>query len=253
MLNRIRDQIGAAGLIVAIVALIAAIGGSAVAATGLNQLVGGSAKRTYAKKRSSGVTIQQVRRIARQEAAKTAVPGPAGATGPAGPKGDTGSQGLQGPPGKDGQTGFTEMLPAGRTLVGSWSAENEWETAENNVQGFYRSPISFGIPLNAAPNVRLLVGPFFFTVNSSGTFVPDTSPEAEENFEAVCPGSADEPEAEPGNLCIYTDNAVSASYATLKLSNPTTTPAPHIYGWSLPLTLEAEGSIEGSWAVTAEG
>jgi hypothetical protein len=250
MLNRIRDQIGAAGLIVAVIAFAAAVGGSAVAATGLNPLAGSSGNHMYKKKkRSSPVTIQQVRRIAQQEAEKIAVPG---ATGPAGPKGDTGLQGLQGPPGKDGETGFTEVLPPGKTLVGSWSAENEWATAENNVQGFYRAPISFGIPLSQVPNVRLLSAPFFLTVDSSGTFVPDATPAAEEHFEAVCPGSATEPEAEPGNLCIYTDKAVAASYSLLKLSTQATTPAPHTYGWSLPLSLEAAGSIEGSWAVTAD-
>lgn len=181
-----------------------------------------------------------------------------GSSGPAGPKGDPGPKGATGPEGAKGAQGnpgspwtIGGVVPSGETVVGSWSAENEWATAENNVQEFTRVPISFGIPLGATPNVRLFSEGIFFTIDSAGVFEnpPDVSPEAEEHFKAICPGSAANPGAKPGNLCIFTGDAEKAGYATLKLAS--VTPAPQAYGWSLPLSLEAEGVIEGSWAATS--
>jgi hypothetical protein len=234
MFSRLRKHFGIPGIL-AVFALVFAMLGGAYAA----------------KKQGFVITkLSQIKPSVRNQLKGNQGPqGDPGARGPEGPRGPQGAPGAPGAPGSPWTAGG--VLPSGATLVGSWSAENEWATAENNVQQFARAPISFGIPLSAAPNVRLFNEGIFFTVNSAGVFVlpPDTSPEAEENFEAVCPGTADNPDATSGNLCIYTDNADSASYATLKLA--TATPAPHTYGWSLPLTLEAESSIEGSWAVTA--
>jgi hypothetical protein len=97
----------------------------------------------------------------------------------------------------------------------------------------------------------MFVAPAFMTVTSAGAFVLYTEPDAEAKFKAVCPGSADAPDAEPGNLCLYLDQATveGSGYAVQKLF--AATPPPHTYGWSLPLTLEAESAVEGSWAVTA--
>lgn len=237
MFSRLGRHFGAPGVIAVFALVFAMLGGA------------------YAAKKS-GFVITKLSQI--KPSVRNQLKGNQGPQGAPGAKGDTGARGPQGPQGAPGATGAPGspwtvggVLPTGETLVGSWSAENQWATAENNVQQFTRVPISFGIPLTGAPNVRLFSEGIFFTVNSSGVFVlpPDTSPEAEENFEAVCPGTADDPDATAGNLCIYTDNADSAGYATLKLA--TATPAPHTYGWSLPLTMEAESMIEGSWAVTA--
>lgn len=234
MFSRLRRHFGIPGIL-AVFALVFAMLGGAYAA----------------KKQGFVITkLSQIKPSVRNQLKGNQGPqGDPGARGPEGPGGPQGAPGAPGAPGSPWTAGG--VLPSGATLVGSWSAENEWETAENNVQEFARAPISFGIPLSAAPDVRLFSEGIFFTVDSNGVFEvpPDISPEAEEHFEAVCPGSATNPDATPGNLCIFTDKAESAGYATLKLA--TTTPAPHTYGWSLPLTLEAESMIEGSWAVTA--
>ncbi|MGN6202677.1 MAG: hypothetical protein ACTHNY_09760 [Solirubrobacterales bacterium] len=111
MLKRIHNKLGTAGLLVAVVALIAAVAGTAFAAGGLT------------KKQE-----KQVIKIAKKYAGKPGAQGPKGDTGPAGAqgpkgdvgpngdKGDTGSQGPEGPPGP------TETeLPVGKTMRGVWS------------------------------------------------------------------------------------------------------------------------------------
>jgi hypothetical protein len=234
MVLRLRRHFGIPGIL-AVFALVFAMFGGAYAA------------------KKQGFVITKLSQI--KPSVRNQLKGKQGAQGAPGTRGLEGARGLQGTSGSSGAPGSPwtagGVLPTGATLVGSWSAENEWANAENNVQEFSRVPISFGIPLSAAPDVRLFSEGIFFTVDSNGVFEvpPDVSPEAEEHFEALCPGSPTSPDAAPGNLCIYIDQADSAGYATLKLA--TATPAPGTYGWSLPLTLEAESSIEGSWAVTA--
>jgi hypothetical protein len=238
MFSTLRRHFGVPGMIAVIALVFAMMGGA------------------YAAKKSGFVItkLSQIKPSVRNQLKGNA--GPKGATGPQGPKGDVGAMGPQGPQGAKGAAGspwtIGGVVPSGQTLVGSWSAENEWATAENDVQQFFRVPISFTIPLSAAPAVRMFSESIFFTVTSAGVFEPYFEPDAEEKFEAVCPGSADSPSAEPGNLCLYLDQATKAGtgYSLLKLA--TATPPPHTYGWSLPLTLEAESLVEGSWAVTAK-
>ena len=81
----------------------------------------------------------------------------------------------------NGTSGFTAVLPAGETEKGTWSAE----TPEGSSQPGIAS-ISFSIPL-AAP----LDSGHVFYVPPSGS-VPE------------CPGSVAAPEAEEGDLCVYT-------------------------------------------------
>ncbi|HWO15299.1 MAG TPA: hypothetical protein VNM89_01125 [Solirubrobacterales bacterium] len=93
MFNRIRDRFGTAGLIVSVVALVAALAGTAFAAAGLNS-----------KQKS------QVKAIAKTFAGKPGATGPAGPAGPAGAngaKGDTGARGADGTAGTDGVDGKT--------------------------------------------------------------------------------------------------------------------------------------------------
>jgi len=109
MLNRIREQIGTAGLIVAIVALVAALGGGALAATG------GGPLANVSKKKSQYITKAQAIKLIEAKA-KPGPPGPQGplgSPGAPGPKGDAGekggqggqgAQGLPGLPGEDGES-----------------------------------------------------------------------------------------------------------------------------------------------------
>lgn len=204
MISRIHSKLGTAGLVVAIVALVVALTGVAFAATGLN---------SKQKK--------EVKKIAKQFAGKNGAPG---ATGSQGAKGDTGATG---PAGKDGTngtngtngqsvtgapintggacgpqtgvkytlgatstnvcngaTGFTETLPSGKTETGTWA-----------LGPFDKSafvPLTFNIPLGTAPA--------FHFVNAEGEEISGEEPfhEAED-----CTGTAEDPTASPGDLCIY--------------------------------------------------
>jgi hypothetical protein len=142
MLQRIHGRLGTAGFVISIVALVAALGGGAYAASG----------------GLTGKQKKEVEKIAKKYAGKPGTPGAAGGLGPAGAKGDAGaagaagaagkegSQGKQGLQGAPGQTGFTETLPAGKTETGTWSALIPATTSarESDVA------ISFPIPLPKA-------------------------------------------------------------------------------------------------------
>jgi Collagen triple helix repeat (20 copies) len=121
MLSRLRNKVGTAGLIVAVVALVAAVGGSAIAA---NQATDSAKKRnhkakTNKKKKQKGLTVAQVRRIAKQEARKFANsnPGAPGLQGPQGLPGSNGSDGSNGANGSDGSDGAPGANGKSVTLV----------------------------------------------------------------------------------------------------------------------------------------
>jgi hypothetical protein len=108
--------------------------------------------------------------------------GEKGAQGPPGPQGETGKQGepgKTGEPGKDGETGFTETLPAKKTETGVWNYGT-------SAAGAVVAPISFTIPL-----ARALDGTQVHYIGGSGS------------QSSECPGTVEEPEAKPGNLCVY--------------------------------------------------
>lgn len=269
MLSRVHNKLGTAGLIVAVVALIAALGGAAFAASG---------KLTSTEKK-------EVKKIAKQ----VAKPGPAGAAGPAGPqgpKGDSGPKGDQGPKGDIGNTGSkgeagmcSEESPecnlaAGGTLTGLYSvAAGKEESDLANISFPVRvSPAPIALyPLEAVSKVlgAELKNPGegsygFIDPDSSvslysvaGAFpaTPEEEEEAAEAYEEACPGSFEEPEASAGFLCIYPGNKEGL------LAEPgaesTTTEAAHEFGISVPFKFSngagsPTGEVAtqvGSWAV----
>lgn len=81
--------------------------------------------------------------------------------------------------GKPGQTGFTKTLPSGEAETGTWVVEGVSAKAGE----FKRTSISFDIPISPRPEL---------------TFVT-----AEEPTPQGCKGSAEQPEAEAGKLCIF--------------------------------------------------
>lgn len=150
--------------------------------------------------------------------------GPGGPQGPAGAKGDTGAAGAAGTPGingtngtdgtsvtntalaegnahcakggaefkvgtgastyacngQNGQTGFTATLPAEGTETGVWRFVSNGEERQY-------VPISFPIPLAKSDAEAIQVETLAKTASAT----------------ANCPGSAKEPAAEPGFLCVY--------------------------------------------------
>jgi hypothetical protein len=215
MFSKLHDRLGTAGFVVAIVALVAALGGTAFAMTGLN---------SKQKK--------QVTKIAEKFAGKDGAQGPAGPAGPAGapgakgdagapgsagangatgatgPTGATGVTGPKGPTGPTGPTGATGVtgatgnigatLASGTTETGAWSHVGEGIVKEEVDVGVFderpaggsrtaAEPISFTIPLaSELDGNHVKVEPFGY----AGT-------------DPNCPGTAKEPKAANGFLCVY--------------------------------------------------
>ncbi len=119
MFSRIHNKLGGAGLVVAIVALVAAVAGTAFAAAKLN-----------------GTQKGEVEKIAKKWAKK--IPGPAGAkgdTGPAGTKGDQGAKGDTGASGPDGKSVVIGVLNPGEggCFEGGVTVEVEGSGVEESI------------------------------------------------------------------------------------------------------------------------
>lgn len=270
MKRRLKEPFGKAGLTVAIIALAFALVGGAYAAGGLTKS-----------------QEKQVVKIAKKFAGKPGVTGPAGSQGTPGPAGKDGAPGADGTNGVNvtskaiptssttcnhqggteltsvsgtehlcnGQTGYTEVLPHEKTLVGDWSIVE-------NVTGAFKvaaTSASFAIPLETAPE------PHYIRTTGKEPFYNGT--EEGERAQPACPGSAAEPGAEPGNLCIYASSeegpAIKNS-GTLVLPKVCAfgtagtciglAPAADTSGFGLSTISSEEGriSLTGTWAVTAE-
>jgi hypothetical protein len=122
MLQRIREQIGTAGLVVAMVALVAALAGGAVAATGGDPFSGSSAKR------AKGLTKAQVLALIKEHG----VPGEPGAPGAGGTPGKDGVDGTNGADGKDGVDGGGGV--DGVSVIGSSLDPGEGGCTEGGVE-----------------------------------------------------------------------------------------------------------------------
>jgi hypothetical protein len=230
--HSIREPFGKAGLIVACLALVAALGGTAFAAAKLN-----------------GTQKKEVEKIAKKFAGKPGATGPAGpagakgdagaggaagAAGAAGPAGATGKEGKEGKEGKPWTAGGT--LPRGSTETGSWSLSTEFEALTPVAVSF---PIHLGSALGEE-NV--------FFIPSGGAETP-----AEE---AACPGSAEAPEAAEGDFCAYA-RVVKANLALnnigpsagLPSEDGTSSSGAILWFTGLPGITEPEFAY-GTWAVT---
>lgn len=203
--------------------------------------------------------------------------GPAGSAGPAGAKGETGVTGKEGPAGKNGESVSAKEVKANETTCekhggSSFTAAGTTTLACNGKEGKEGSPwtaggtlpsgktetgtyvlrktdnastepattgISFPIPLGSAPTTLSFV------------HIGETLPEG-------CQGSAEKPEALPGNLCIFEGEASLYHKGGLKFYAPMnpaggavgTTGAELLFFTREPTTVGEEVSAEGTWAVT---
>jgi Collagen triple helix repeat (20 copies) len=269
---------------IALIALVFALTGGAFAATNS----GSSGNTTTKNGGSSKASDRTLAMIAKAKAKSKTGPrgpaGPAGKTGPAGPAGAPGPAGPQGPQGTpgtngqngtpgnpggngesvtskavptgntkcgglggveytlsskttlvcNGQTGFTETLPQDKTEKGDWvlSGVGLPDPAFEGEFGV-ETTISFPIPLANAPVVHFI--------------------QPNEAIPSGCAGSVTNPEAEPGNLCIFAfdSNAgvlLSASAGTGEFGKADLTGS-LLYD----IAVQAEEMFaKGTWAVTAE-
>ena len=174
--------------------------------------------------------------------------GTAGAAGPQGPAGAAGAKGETGTAGTNGTNGATGSpwtaggtLPKGKTETGAWT----FSTTSRIVTAAFPFPIPLAKPLGESE------------VHYVG---PGVSA-------AACPGTATEPKAEPGNLCVYQSFVINVA-----LNGTTETAGGEIFPTgAMPkelggtrgagtsgaaLLVGSTGTEEslgwGTWAVTAE-
>jgi hypothetical protein len=229
MISKFHDRLGTAGLVVAVVALVAALSGSAIAA-------------------KKFVTPAEATKIAKKYAGKKGAPGapgPAGvpgADGKAGANGQPGATGATGPAGPAGPTGSigTELEP-GQTETGAFALSAQYKNF-NEAASFASFPIQLSATLDA-DHVHGL--------NSAGEeFNPTT-----EAFEAAdtCFGTVAAPTAPSGHLCVYTGTTSGIVFAAPLIKTISTeVPGADKTGAKLIFLKLGEGlgSASGTYAVT---
>ena len=230
MLRRIHQKLGTAGFIISIVALIAAVGGTAYAAGGLTKS-----------------QEKQVTKIAKKYAGKPGANGAAGANGTNGTNGAPGVAGKEGPAGKEGSpwtAGGT--LPSGQTEYGVWTFHDRADPGALIETSDY-IPISFSIPLKSR-------------IEEANIEIVGEGQEGKVG--GGCEkGTVKNPVAKPGFFCLYTQTLFSAtlgfpSEGVPPLRDPETNKGEEIgkTGAQLQVYFESEGEYGygyGVWAVTA--
>jgi hypothetical protein len=243
MLFRIRRRFTFAN-VTATMALLFAMSGGALAAghyliTSTKQI---SPKVLHSLKGARGAQGQAGANGPAGPAGPAGARGEAGAAGPQGPAGPAGLQGEPGAAGKDGTTGFTEFLPSKKTETGAWGTLR-------TATGIALAPISFSIPLKAGLDAEHV---HFIALNSRQS-IPE------------CPGNAEEPVAEAGNLCVYEREGSglkenSSEEVEAEIFSPGRTPrfafggepGAGVSGAMVLLhSVEEEAFAWGTWAVTA--
>ena len=167
--NQLRHQ--RLALALALAALVLAVVGGPMVADAARRLITGA---RIAKGTITGKHVKN-RSLRRKDFARGQLP-----AGPRGPQGQAGARGPEGPAGPfpDGN------LPSGKTLRGNFYATDLGGVSTGN-EAF--DSISFGFQLASAPAVEIREPASAATTG--------------------CPGSASDPQAAPGKLCIYVVDA----------------------------------------------
>jgi Collagen triple helix repeat (20 copies) len=270
VISKAHRQLGTAGFVISIVALIAALGGAAYAASG-----GFTAKQK-----------KEIRNIAKS-VAKTGPQGPAGTPGSQGPQGAQGvagargEQGLQGEKGADGTNGIDGANGTNGTDGTDGESVNIIPLAAGNGTGHceeggskFINGTGEGFACNGAagsggggeypdtlPSGHTETG-FWQVIGEAGplagenavatvsftlplatppaeTILINASSTAEEKVK--CPGSVNAPQATPGVLCLYRFPGSVTTFESASVPN---------FGAIVFFEKTAKGF--GSWAVKAE-
>ncbi len=262
-----RERFGSAGLLVAVIALVAALGGSALALTGAEKKEVKKLAKKYAKQfAKAGPAGPQGPAGPAGAAGKDGTNGKNGATGPVGPAGPTGPEGPKGDQGDPWTLGGT--LPSKATMTGSWSLGTLTKAA-NPGSAMAFVPISFPIPLEEeldAAHVHY-INPAGKEIVFDETTFEYVEEEPTECGTGILPeGSPSEPRANPGHLCVYAGFsqalgtiAKGGSFAITKSgdANPYLAKGASVAGALLAFWLSESGEptnnalATGTWAVTA--
>jgi hypothetical protein len=226
-----RFRMPSPALVIALIALFIAMGGTGYAASQSTATVAASATAKIKKVNSRVSRVARLLNTVRAQIASISLtPGP---QGPAGPRGERGERGEKGEKGDKGEPGpITGTLPSGVTLRGTFALRQELPAAGREGQ----TQIAFGFSLSAAPTPHYI---------AFGTAPP-----------AECPGTPTDPKANPGHLCIYEGAAPinSTNRGEFDPSSPGGTEnVATTYGAGVFMDATAAGDtrIRGSWAVTA--
>jgi Collagen triple helix repeat (20 copies) len=217
MASFMRSRLGIPGVI-AVAALVFSMAGGAIAANS-GSSGGEAAASAKAKKGPRGPKGPK---------GATGPAGPAGPVGPAGTAGPAGPKGAAGAPGEDGATGPTgpQGLKGATGATGSAGAAGTTgpagSTGPTGPEGVCSTVTACVLPsgvtetgawsfgkvtkgqLPAVPFIEPILVPISFSIplpselSQSGVHYLDTGEENEN-----CPGTAAEPDADPGHLCIY--------------------------------------------------
>lgn len=188
MLERLRSGLRFAN-VASVLALLFAMGGGAYAFASSS---GGGVIHGCVQKRTGSLRVI----FGKQKCGKSEKPIIWNRTGPQGlqgPTGSTGARGVQGAQGVQGITGapgpFPDILPTGKTLRGNYNIGGTAAAAN----ALANTSISFVFQFASAPTFN------YIAPGGSST--------------AACPGSATNPTAAPGNLCVYSQGVANTTGA----------------------------------------
>ena len=213
-------------MVVALIALVVATTGSAVAASLITsaQIKDGTIQtKDISKKTLKALKGKQGARGA------TGAAGAAGAAGPAGPAGAPGTQGEKGEKGDQGNRGTdfspNATLPSGASLTGTWGVGS-------GANGFAADSIDYRIPLATAPSAHYIATPGDQTADCSG------------------PGHA-----AAGHLCVYEIGGTANEVFSSIYNHESGTASNGSGKNGFVLYLQSGGTqnnyASGSWTVTA--
>lgn len=215
----IRRHFSFAG-VVAILALILAMSGGAWAAkkyliTSVNQISPSVLKKLKGKRGPRG---------------REGTQGVEGKEGKQGPEGKEGKEGKEGPEGKEGKEGSPwtagGTLPSGKTETGVWDFGINFAAPA-------ATPVSMSFPIPLASAIPTANVHFVAPAETGVT---------------GCPGTATNPKADPGHMCIYAQVLENVTYFT-ELGE-----YPHSYVSGVTAVFvasEPTSQGRGTWAVTA--
>jgi hypothetical protein len=222
MLSRLKAQLSPA-LVISMIALFVSLGGAGYAAVSVTGKDVKNSSLTGKDVKNSSLTTSDVKNKSLLANDFKSGQLPQGAQGPQGLQGGKGDTGAAGP--------FPDELQSGKTLRGTYAIDY-MAAAPGAAQ---RASIPFIFTLASAPTANLRA--------PAAASTPD------------CPGSAANPQAAPGNLCVYQalrDNVSTDCIAEVTTASSSCDQSDK-FGTGVFTTATAAGRVEnrGSWAVTA--